>query len=58
VTRSSLPAVPTGLTGLLARFPPINRWAILTGPSGTEDEDLTRGPAIFVKRSSVKKSLS
>ena len=26
--------------GLLALFPPINRWAILTGPSRTEDEDL------------------
>jgi len=40
MTRSSLPAVPTGLTELLALFPPINRWAILTGPSGTQDEDL------------------
>jgi len=30
MTRSSPSAVPTGLTELLALFPPINRWAILT----------------------------
>lgn len=43
---------------LLTLFPPMNRWAILAGPSGTEDDDLNHRQAIFVKRSGVKKAHS